>query len=220
MKEPINYIVIPGMEHYAHVTYTWVIMLGFVALAFALRGGYKMAPEGLQNLVEYMVQGLAEYADSVMGHEGRRYFPLIGALAFFIFCSNMIGVLPGCVAPTSNLNTTLALALIVFLLYQFVGIYTHGFSYVKQFLGPVWWLMPLMIPIEIISHLARPVSLSMRLFGNVRGDELVILVLGFLVPVVLPMPMILMTMFFGLIQTAVFVILTMVYISGALEEAH
>jgi len=220
MKEPINYLVIPGMEHYAHVTYTWVIMLGFVALAFALRGGYKMAPEGLQNFMEVFIHELAKFSDSVMGHEGRKYFPLIGTLAMFIFCANMIGVLPGTVAPTSNLNTTLAMALIVFLLYQFVGFQKHGIAYLKQFLGPVWWLIPLMIPVEVISHIARPVSLSMRLFGNVRGDELVILVLGFLIPLVVPMPMIFLTIFFGLIQTVVFVILTMVYISGALEEAH
>ncbi|MDH4183443.1 MAG: F0F1 ATP synthase subunit A [Nitrospinota bacterium] len=208
------------MEHHAHVTFTWVIMIGFMFLAFALRGGYKMAPEGLQNVMEMIIQELANAADSVMGHHGRTYFPVIATLAFFILCANLIGLIPGCVSPTSNLNTTLALALIVFLLYQFVGVYTHGFGYIKQFLGPVWWLAWMMLPIEIISHLARPVSLSMRLFGNVRGDELVILVLGFLVPLVLPMPMIVMTILFSVIQTAVFVILTMVYISGALEEAH
>jgi len=220
MKEPINYIVIPGMEHYAHVTYTWVIMLGFMVLAFALRGGYRVAPEGLQNFMEMVVSGLAQFADGVLGHQGRRYFPLIGTLAFFILCANLIGVFPGCVAPTSNINTTLALALIVFFLYHVVGFSHHGIGYIKQFFGPVWWLAWLMFPIEIISHLARPVSLSMRLFGNVRGDELVILVLGFLIPLVLPMPMIVLTVFFSVIQTAVFVILTMVYISGALEEAH
>jgi F-type H+-transporting ATPase subunit a len=208
------------MEHFAHVTYTWVIMFGFMFLAFLLRGGYRMAPEGLQNFMELVIEGLAHFADSMLGHEGRRYFPLIGTLAFFIFCANIIGVFPGCVAPTSNINTTLALALIVFFMYHLIGARKHGFGYIKQFLGPVWWLAWLMFPIEVISHLARPVSLSMRLFGNVRGDEMVILVLGFLTPLFLPMPMIALTLFFAVIQTAVFVILTMVYISGALEEAH
>lgn len=220
MKEPINYIVIPGMEHYAHVTYTWVIMIGFVGLTLALRGGYKMAPTGLQNVMEFIIHELAMFSDQVMGHNGRKFFPIIGTLAFFILCANFIGLFPGSVSPTSNLNTTLSMALIVFLLYNFVGVYTHGFGYIKQFLGPVIWLAPLMVIIEVISHLARPVSLSMRLFGNVRGDELVILVLGFLFPLFLPMPMIVLTILFSIIQTVVFVILTMVYISGALEEAH
>ncbi len=220
MKEPINYIVVPGFEHYPHVTYTWVIMIGFAVLALALRGGFKLIPSGLQNVLEMIIVELSQFVDSILGKDGRRFFPLIGTLAFFIFCGNMIGLIPGAVSPTANVNTNLALALTVFILYQSVGVSRHGIGYIKHFLGPVWWMMPLMFPIEVISHLARPLTLAVRLFGNVRGDELVILVLGFLVPLFLPIPMIGLTFLLGILQTLVFILLTMVYISGALEEAH
>lgn len=220
MKEPINYIEIPGLEHYPHVTYTWVIMVGFIILALSVRGGYKMVPSGVQNVLEMIVYELAQFVDSILGKDGRKFFPFIGTLGFFILCANLIGLVPGCVSPTGNVNTNLAMALMVFLLYQSVGLYRHGLGYIKHFLGPVWWMTPLMLPIEIISHLARPLTLAVRLFGNVRGDELVILVLGFLIPVFLPMPMIVMTFGLSLLQALVFILLTMVYLAGALEEAH
>ena len=108
----------------------------------------------------------------------------------------------------------------VFVLYQSVGIYKHGFGYVKHFLGPVWWMIPLMLPIEIISHLARPLTLAVRLFGNIKGEDLVILVLGFLIPIFLPMPMIAFAVFTSILQALVFILLSMVYLAGALEEAH
>ncbi|MBI4665038.1 MAG: F0F1 ATP synthase subunit A [Nitrospinae bacterium] len=220
MKEPINYIVIPGFEHYPHITYTWVIMLGFVLMAIFVRGAVKMAPSGFQNVMETIVYELSQFVESILGHEGVKYFPLIGALAFFIFCSNFIGLFPGCVSPTANINTNIAMALTVFLLYQYVGFSHHGIGYVKHFMGPVWWMVPLMVPIELISHLARPVTLAVRLFGNIRGEELVILVLGFLIPLFLPMPMIAFAVFTSVLQTLVFILLSMVYIAGALEEAH
>jgi len=220
MKEPINYIVIPGLEHHPHVTYTWIIMIGFVILALSLRGGFKMIPSGVQNVIEMIVFELAQFVDSILGKDGRKFFPLIGALGFFVLCGNLIGLIPGCVSPTVNVNTNIALAIIVFLLYQSVGVYKHGIGYVKHFLGPVWWMIPLMLPIEIISHLARPLTLAVRLFGNIKGEDLVILVLGFLVPFVLPMPMIAFAVFTSILQALVFILLSMVYISGALEESH
>ncbi len=220
MKEPINYIVIPGLEHYPHVTYTWVIMIGFALLALILRGGFSLVPSGVQNVLEMIVFELASFVDSILGKDGRRFFPLIGALAFFIMCANLIGLIPGCVSPTANVNTNIGLAVTVFLVYQFVGVSRHGIGYIKHFLGPVWWMIPLMLPIEIISHLARPLTLAVRLFGNIKGEDLVILVLGFLIPVFLPMPMIAFAVFTSVLQTLVFILLSLVYIAGALEEAH
>lgn len=228
MKEPINYIdfltpLIPALEHfkhYPHVTYTWVIMIGFVVLALALRGGFSLIPSGAQNVLEMIIGELAQFVDSLLGKDGRKFFPLIGALAFFILTSNLIGLLPGCVSPTANINTNAAMGLTVFLIYQSVGVSRHGAHYIKHFLGPVWWMMPLMLPIEIISHLARPLTLSVRLFGNIKGEDLVILVLGFLIPVVLPMPMIAFAVFTSVLQTLVFILLSLVYLAGALEEAH
>jgi len=220
MQEPINYITIAGLEHSPHVTYTWVIMMGFFVTALLLKGSYHMVPAGLQNIIETIIVELAQFVDSMLGKDGRTFFPLIGTLAFFIFCGNMIGLVPGCVSPTANVNTNLAMAFTVFIVYQSVGVYRHGIGYIKHFMGPVWWMVPLMLPIELISHLARPLTLAVRLFGNVRGDELVILVLGFLVPLFLPMPMIALTFMLGILQTLVFILLSLVYISGALEEAH
>ena len=220
MKEPINYIEIPGLEHYPHVTYSWVIILLFIGVGFALRGTLKIAPVGLHNFFEAAIVGLYDFSDSIMGKEGRPYFPLIGTLAFFILASNLIGLIPGCISPTANINTNFALALTVFILYNYVAIRKHGFGYIKHFLGPIWWLTPLMIIVETMSHIARPITLSFRLFGNIRGEELVILVLGVLIPIFLPMPILAFAVFTSFLQTLVFVLLTMVYISLALEEAH
>lgn len=220
MEEPINYIVIPGFEHHSYVTYTWVIMIGFMAMALLLRGAIRVIPSGYHNILETIVHELALFVDNILGREGRKFFPLIGALAFFILCSNFIGLLPGCVSPTANINTNIAMSLTVFLIYQYAGFSHHGMGYVKHFMGPVWWMVPLMLPIEIISHVARPVTLAVRLFGNIRGEDLVILVLGFLIPLVLPMPMIAFAVFTSVLQTLVFILLSMVYIAGALEESH
>lgn len=220
MKEPINYLEIPGLEHYPHVTYTWVIMILFVLMAFGLRGSMSLLPRGMHNVMEAVIVGILEFGDSVMGKEGRQFFPLLGSLAFFIFFSNIIGLLPGCVSPTSNVNTNAAMAIMVFLIYNYAGIKAHGTAYIKHFLGPVWWMAPMMLPIEMISHIARPVTLTVRLFGNIKGEDLVILVLGFLVPLFLPVPMLAFAVFTAVLQTVVFILLSMVYIAGALEEAH
>jgi F-type H+-transporting ATPase subunit a len=224
MKEPvlyINYLFPESLSHSGHVTITWLIMLLFVALGLALRGSMNtMAPRGLHNVIEAFVIGVFEFADSVMGRDGRKYFPLIGTLAFFILVSNLIGLVPGFVSPTANINTNAAMALIVFFLYNYVGLKEHGVKYLKTFLGPVPALAPLMLPIEIISHLARPLTLALRLFGNIRGEELIILVLGFLVPYLVPVPMMAFAVFTSVLQTLVFCLLTMVYISIAMDEPH
>ena len=123
-------------------------------------------------------------------------------------------------SPTASLNTNAAMALVVFVMTHIVGVKIHGFKYVKQFLGPVWWLIPLMMPIEIISHLTRPLSLSVRLFGNIEGGHIVIAVLLLLVPFLVPLPILLLKVLISFIQTLVFVLLSMMYIAGAMEEGH
>ncbi len=132
----------------------------------------------------------------------------------------MIGIIPGLFSPTADLNTTAAMAVCVFLLTHVMGVRTHGFKYLKSFMGPVWWLTPLFIPVEIISHLSRPLSLSVRLFGNIKGEDLVLFILLVLVPYLIPLPILLLMILTSVLQTFVFVLLTMLYISGALEEAH
>ncbi|MGD8353498.1 MAG: F0F1 ATP synthase subunit A [Pseudomonadota bacterium] len=174
----------------------------------------------VRNLMELAVVGLLDFMESLMGSDAKRFLPLIGGTAFFILFNNLMGLIPGFDAATANYNTPLACALVIFIATHIVGIRTHGASYVKQFLGPVWWLAWLMLPIELISHFARILSLSVRLFGNMMGDHRVLAI--FLGMVALGIPVIFMGMgiFIALVQTFVFTLLSILYIAFALEEAH
>ena len=220
MTEPLMYITIPGFEEYPHVTYTWVIMIMLAVVTFVVRGALNLVPAGWQNFFEVILVSLADFMDSTIGPGGRRFMPLIGTLAIFILIANLMGLFPGMASPTANVNTNVALAVTVFAIYQFVGFRKHGIGYLKQFLGPVWWLIPMMLPIELISHLARPITLAVRLFGNIRGEDMVILVLGFLIPLILPIPMMAFAVFTSVLQTLVFILLSMVYLAGALSDEH
>lgn len=220
MTEPYMFLRLPGLEIFPHVTYTWVIMVLLVASSIIVGRAIKIVPVGMQNGFEMIIVTLADFMDETIGHGGRKFLPLVGTLAFFILPANLLGLIPGCTSPTANVNTNLALALSVFVFYQWVGLRKHGFAYFKQFLGPVWWMIPLMLPIEIISHLARPVTLAMRLFGNIKGEDLVILILLFLAPLLLPVPMMAFAVFTSTLQTLVFILLTMVYLAGAMSDEH
>lgn len=203
-----------------HVTYTWFVMLVLIVLAFLASRGLKMVPSGLQNFMEAVITGIENLIDETMGHKGRAYFPLIATFALFILVSNLIALIPGFYPPTANLNTNFALALTVFFMTHIVGVKEHGVAYLKHFMGPILVLAPLMFIIELIGHLARPVSLSLRLFGNMYGHEIVLMIFLALVPFLLPVPMMLMGVLVAFIQTFVFTLLAMIYIGGALEEAH
>jgi len=203
-----------------HVTYVWVVALFLIGMAFMVNRRLSIVPGRSQSLIELIFGAIGGLAEQIMGEHARRFFPLIFTLTLFIFCCNVAGLIPGFESATNNLNTTAACALVVFFYYQYVGIRAHGFAYIKHFLGPVWWLAWLMLPIEIISHLARPLSLTMRLFGNIYGEDLAIIVLFSLVPFLVPLPMIVLAIFTSAIQTFVFVLLTMIYLSGSVEEAH
>jgi F-type H+-transporting ATPase subunit a len=157
----------------------------------------------------------------MMGWRGRRYLPLIGSLALFILGCNLLGLIPGFHSPTNNLNTTVACALVVFFSTHIIGIREQGaLRYLKHFVGPVWWLAPMMVPVEIIGQLARPVSLSVRLFGNIFGEDTVLLILLALVPLLIPLPMMVLAIFTSCVQAFVFVMLSMIYIAGAGEGGH
>jgi len=207
-------------EQLNHVVYTWFVMLVLLVLAFLAARSIKTIPGTLQNLMEVVVTGVEGLIEDTMGHHGKKYFPLIATLALFILVSNLIGLIPGFYPPTANLNTNASLALTVFAMTHIVGLKEHGLHYVKHFMGPIWWLSPLVFVIEIIGHLARPLSLSLRLFGNMYGHEIVLMIFLALVPFVLPVPMMLMGVLVAFIQTFVFTLLAMIYIAGALEEAH
>ena len=173
-----------------------------------------------QNFFEVLVGGINNLAVDVMGKEGKAYIPVVFGIGLYVAVSNLMALIPGLIPPTSNMNTTAAPAIFVFLLYNFIGIKKHGAGYIKHFLGPLAWLAPFMIIIEFISHLARPLSLTMRLFGNIAGEDLVVVILFMLVPIIVPLPMFFLMIFTSVLQAFVFMMLTMVYIAGALEEAH
>jgi F-type H+-transporting ATPase subunit a len=208
-------------HHYPHVVYSWFIILFLILVAKLATRGLKMIPAGGQNLFEVMIKGIEDFQISIMGEQGRPFFPLIATLGLYILVMNWIGLIPGMLSPTANINTPLSCALVVVIVTHAVGIKEHGFKYIRHFLGPVWWLAPLMFIIEVIGHMARVMSLTFRLFGNIRGEDLVIAILvalgGFFLA---PLPMYVLAIFTSFVQAFIFSLLSMMYISGALEEAH
>jgi F-type H+-transporting ATPase subunit a len=236
---------LPGVPD--HVLYTWVVMLIIIGVAWTATRRASLVPRGTQNFVEVILEQFIEMIDDVMGPEGRRYLPLIGTLGLFILVSNLMGLVPGLIAPTGNMMTTGACALIVFFAYHYIGIKKQGLGhYLKHFMGPVPALAPLMIPIEVISHLARPLSLTLRLFGNMTGGHILLAIIfslmgfqgligwalsgsaaGAIVGGVGGLIMIVFTVGFlyplkilvSFLQAFIFVMLTMLYIAGAIEHA-
>jgi len=155
-----------------------------------------------------------------MGEDAKRFLPLVGGTTFFVLFNNLLGLIPGFDGATANINTTLAPALVIFTATHIIGVRAHGASYIKHFLGPVWWLAPFMLIIELISHFARILSLSIRLFGNMMGDHKVLAVFLGLVALVVPAIFMGLGLFIALVQAFVFALLSILYISFALEEAH
>ncbi len=203
-----------------HVTYAWLAMALLITIGLLVSRKVREIPSGLQNFFEVVIEGLENLMEQIMGPKGKPYFPLIGTLALFILVCNLFGLIPGFFPPTANLNTNAAMALVVFSMTHIVGVKEHGAHYLKHFMGPIWWLAPLMIIIEVIGHIARPLSLTLRLFGNMYGKETVLAIFLMLVPFLLPIPMMLLGVLIAFIQTFVFSLLAMIYIAGALEEAH
>jgi F-type H+-transporting ATPase subunit a len=223
MEHPLNITMLFGHHNsvlFGHVMMTFLVLLIVLLIGFMVKSSKNEIPGRKQNAIELLVAGITNMSVEIMGEEGRPYVPLIFAIGLYVAISNVMGLIPGLLAPTANLNTTAAPAIVVFLTYQYVGIKKHGAGYIKHFMGPVAALAPLMLIIEIIGHLARPLSLSMRLFGNIFGEDLVIIILFMLVPFLVPLPMFFLGIFTSLLQAYVFMMLSMIYISGALEEAH
>ena len=204
-----------------HMLLTAAIVLVIAKMATS---NLRLVPTGTQNVMEAYLSGVLAMGADVMGKaEARRYLPLVATIGLFVGIANLIGVIPGFEAPSAFLDFTLALALVVFVYYNFEGIRRNGLvSYFKHFMGPVWWLAWLMFPIEIVSHISRIISLSFRLFGNVKGDDMFLMVLLMLAPWLLPMiPFALLT-FMAFLQAFIFMMLTYVYLGGAvlLHDDH
>jgi len=238
---------LPGIPD--HVTYTWLVMIILAGLAFAASRNLALVPRGLQNFFEVVLEQFQQMIDDVIGPEGRRFLPLIATLGLFILTGNLLSLVPGMNGPTTNLNTTAACALVVFLSYHYIGVRKQGaLTYLKHFTGPVpLALKPLMFVIEIISHLARPLSLTLRLFGNMVGGHILLAIIFFLMGLqgligwalsggalgaiiggIGGVVMVVFTVGFlyplkilvSFLQAFIFVMLTMLYISGAIEEAE
>src|SRR5712691_13254946 len=232
-----------------HVTYTWIAMVILVGVALVASRRLELVPRGLQNLIEVVLEQFETMLDDVIGHDGRKYLPLIATLGLFILVSNLMGLVPGLIATTANLNTTAACALIVFFTYHWIGVRKQGFvPYLKHFAGPVpTALKPLMFVIEIISHCARPLSLSLRLFGNMLAGHILIAIFFFMmgldgmlgwalsgslggILIGAPATLIMVVFVVGfllplkilvaLIQTFIFCKLAMLYIAAAVEETE
>lgn len=202
-----------------HVLYTWLAMAILFTIGIVVSKRLQMVPGGLQNFMEVIIGGLEDFVVTNVGEAGRSVFPVLCTIFLFILTQNLLGLVPGADAPTANVNTNAAVAVFVFLYYNYIGIKHHGPGYIKHFMG-LWWLSPLMLPIEFVGHLARPLSLTLRLFGNIKGEEIVLALLFIMAPVVGTFPMYLL---FGLgktIQAFVFFMLTMIYLKGSLEHAH
>jgi F-type H+-transporting ATPase subunit a len=207
---------------FGHGEAMWIadlLLVAIIILAIAKMAtkSLRAVPSGAQNVMEAYLGGVTAMGTDVIGPElARRYLPLVAAVGMFIFVSNVIGIIPGFESPTSNINVTLPLAVMVFFYYNYEGIKKNGVvKYFAHFMGPVKILAPLMFPIEIVSHISRIISLSFRLFGNIKGDDLFLWVLLMLAPFIAPLPAYLLLTFSALLQTFVFMILIYVYLAGA-----
>jgi len=220
---PINIIVSMGIPPF--VVFSWVAMAIILVTSIIVRTSIKLVPSGVQNVVEVVVEFFLNLAETSIGHMGRHFFPLIGTIGIYILVCNFLGLIPGCEAPTSNLNTNAAMAIPVFLATHYYGLRIHGFAYVKHFVGPMRSivalpLMMLMFVIEGIGHIARPLTLSVRLFGNMVAKHMILLILGILVPWIVPTAILGLGVLVSVIQAFVFALLTTLYLAGAVEEAH
>jgi len=193
-------------------------------LAKMASSSMRAVPTGTQNFMEAYLEGAISMGKDTIGEKlARQYLPLVATVGLFVLISNVIGIIPGFESPTSNINVTLPLALVVFIYYNYEGIRVNGAKkYFGHFMGPVPVLAPLMFPIEIVSHISRIISLSFRLFGNIKGDDLFLWVLLMLVPFFAPLPAYLLLSFSALLQTFVFMILIYVYLAGAvvMDDDH
>jgi F-type H+-transporting ATPase subunit a len=196
-------------------------MLLLILLGLAAAKSVSMIPTKMQNFFELIVSGIEEFMVDITGEEGRWLFPIVATVFIYILVCNLIGLVPGFFPPTASLNTTASCALVVVVFTHIIGIKYHGVKYIKHFMGPVWWMIPIIMPIEIIGHVARILSLSFRLFGNMMGHELVLAILFGLAGVFFaPLPIMALGIFVALVQAFVFFLLSVMYFTGAMEHAH
>lgn len=206
----------------AHIVMAFIVTAIIILLfKLAVKNLSVKKPNKIQSVLEMYYNFFRGLVDDMIGPEGRKFIPALGTLGTFIAVSNLLGLFPELGSPTANINVTVGCAIFIFLYYHYQGIKKHGvFGYIKTFMGPVWWLAWLFLPIEIVSHLSRPLSLSMRLFGNIFGEDLVIIIIASLVPFIAPMPVMALAVFTSLLQAYIFVMLSSIYLAGAVASEH
>jgi len=219
--------VIPGLKELAPHTATATLVMAAL-LVWALVGLRQLraaadpvVPDGsltARNALEIYVEWFIGFIEGILGRKGRQYVHVYGTFFLFILAANLVTLLPGFSPPTSDFNVTFALGVMSFLVYNYYGLRAKGLGYVKHFLGPIWWLAFLMVPLELIDNLVRPVSLALRLFGNMTGDHMVLGIFTDLTKIGVPVIFYALGAFVSLIQAFVFTILSIIYLSLALED--
>ena len=220
---------IPGlMLLEPHTATAVLVMVGL--LLFALRARQQLVaatnpvvPDdgfSARNVAEVVTELISNLSESVIGHDGPKYVPLFASLFVFILASNLVGLIPGFTPPTDNFNVTFALGVVSFVAYNYYGLRAHGLAYLKQFMGPLLILAPLMIIVELFSHLFRPASLAIRLYGNMFADHLLLGIFTDLTKLFIPVIFYLLGTFVSLVQALVFTLLTMVYVGLAIGHDH
>ncbi len=194
-----------------------IVLLYFITIRLSLS---VEKPGAVQHLAEMTHSFVGEQSESIIGHGFERFTAFLTVLLLFILLGNLMGLVPGLESPTANAVVPLGLALVTFLYYHYHGIRANGVSYYKQFVGPVWWLYPLMLPIEIISHFARVLSLTVRLYANMFAGDMVTLAFFSLIPIGVPLVFLSLHLAVAIIQAYVFMILATVYLSLAVSHDH
>lgn len=238
MVHPITWFgLLPGINelpaHTVTATFVALVLIAFAyaanrQLAAARSAGTALVPDEkltARNIAELLVVGVQSMSDGVLGHGGRKFLGLFGTFFIFILVSNLLGLVPGFAPPTSNTNVTWGLGAASFIIFISAGIMAHGLvGWAKHFVGPIWWLGVLMVPLEIIDHCVRPLSLGLRLYGNMHGDHLVLEIFTDLTKLFVPIVFYGLGTFVSLIQAFVFTLLTIIYVSLAVghggDEHH
>ncbi len=209
------------LERFDHLFAAVLAALVTVAVVLYARRRMERIPGPYQQTMEFLVGFVRGLAADNIHHHPDRYVPLIGTLGFFVLLNNLFGLTPGIPSGTGNWNVTLGAALVVFFYYNFHGMREHGVGkYLGHFAGPVWFLWVLMWPLEVLGLFSRILSHSLRLFGNIAAEHIVAGIFFGIMPLLVPVPLMVMGLFFGLIQTFVFIMLATIYISGAVAHEH
>lgn len=215
-------------HHYVHILTATVVtgllvIMGIYARVQLGSGEAAIEPASrfsIRGIFEVITEAFYGLADQTIGHDGPKYVPLAASIFTFVLINNLIGLLPGMTPATDNINTSFAIGIFSFVYYNYIGVKYEGLNYFKHFLGPIWWLAWLILPIELISHAFRPLTLGLRLAGNITADHTVLSVFHQLAPYGVPVPFYAMGLIVSILQAFIFALLTLVYVMLAKSHDH